>query len=60
MKITDTCKRVMKFTDVTIQDSELMDEEGSIVAQIIQNLPKDAEYFDVRVTAVMSPESDIE
>lgn len=55
MKVTDTNKRVLKFEGVAIQDSELMDEEGSLVAQIIQNLPSGVEYFDVQVTMQKLP-----
>lgn len=55
MKKTDTNKRVLKFEGVGIQDSELMDEEGSLVAQIIENLPKGVEYFDVQVTIQKLP-----
>lgn len=55
MKMTDTNKRVIKFDCVAIENSELMDDEGSIVAQIVSNLPKGVERFDVQVTMQTTP-----
>lgn len=52
-KVTDTLKRVIKFTDVNIDDRQLIDEEGSLVTQIIEKLPKGITNFDVQVTAAI-------
>lgn len=55
-KITDTLKRVIKFTDVNINDGQLTDEEGSLVIQIIEKLPKGVTNFDIQVTAAIPTE----
>lgn len=60
MKITDTCKRTIKFQDVYLEDGKLIDEEGNVLSQIVDNLPKDTECFDIQVTVFLSPEGDIE
>lgn len=52
-KVTDTLKRVIKFTDVNINDKQLTDEEGSLVTQIVDKLPKGVTNFDVQVTAAI-------
>lgn len=52
-KVTDTLKRVIKFTDVNINDKQLTDEEGSLVTQIIEMLPNGVTNFDVQVTAAI-------
>lgn len=52
-KVTDTLKRVIKFTDVNISDKQLTDEEGSLVTQIIEKLPKGVTNFDVQVIAAI-------
>ena len=57
-KVTDTLKRVIKFTDVNINDKQLTDEEGSLVAQIIEKLPKGVTNFDVQVTAAILTDLD--
>ena len=52
-KVTDTLKRVIKFADVNINDKQLTDEEGSLVTQIVEMLPKGVTNFDVQVTAAI-------
>lgn len=55
-KVTDTLKRVIKFTDVNINDGQLTDEEGFLVTQIIEKLPKGVTNFDIQVTAAILTE----
>lgn len=57
-KVTDTLKRVIKFTDVNIDDGQLTDEEGYLVTQIIEKLPKGVTNFDVQVTAAIPTDVD--
>lgn len=53
MKVIDTLKRTIKFSNVEILDGELMDEEGSLVDQIISKLPKEVETFEIQLTAAL-------
>lgn len=53
MKIVDTLKRTIKFSNVEIFNGELMDEQGSLTAQIRSKLPKEVKTFDIQLTAAL-------
>ena len=53
IKVTDTLKRNIKFKSVWFDNEDLVDETGSVIEQIKEQLPTGTTEFELVVNAVI-------
>ena len=53
VKVKDTLKRNIKFTNVRFRGEDLVDELGDVLAQLKEELPEGVEDFELQVNVAI-------